>query len=56
MTVASKAAASSDLLETIVAATRHTTAAREARTPMTELVRRASRRQAQGRAFRDALA
>ena len=46
---------SSDLLETIVAATRHTTAAREVRAPIEELVRRASQRQAQGRMFRDAL-
>jgi indole-3-glycerol phosphate synthase len=46
---------SSDLLETIVAATRHTTAAREVRAPMEELVRRASQRQARGRTFRDAL-
>jgi indole-3-glycerol phosphate synthase len=45
----------SDLLETIVAATRHTTAAREVRTPIEDLVRRASRRQAKGRTFRDAL-
>ena len=51
----SAAVSSSDLLETIVAATRHTTAAREARVPIGELSRRASRRQAQGRAFRDAL-
>ena len=59
MTVASHAGsgatASSDLLETIVAATRHTTAAREVRMPIEELVRRASRHQARGRTFRDAL-
>jgi indole-3-glycerol phosphate synthase len=51
----SASVSSSDLLETIVAATRHTTAAREARVPIGELQRRASQRQAQGRAFRDAL-
>ena len=51
----SKTASSSDLLETIVAATRHTSAAREVRTPMQELVRRAAGRQARGQLFRDAL-
>ncbi len=49
------ALASSDLLDTIVAATRYTTAARELRTPMKELVRRASRRRAEGQSFREAL-
>ena len=51
----SETGSSSDLLETIVAATRHTTAAREVRAPLEELVRRASQRQARGRTFRDAL-
>ncbi len=51
----SSTASTSDLLETIVAATRHTTAARAVRTPIEELVRRASRRQARGQSFRDAL-
>jgi indole-3-glycerol phosphate synthase len=44
-----------DLLETIVAATRHTTAAREARTSFADLIRRASSRSPNGQAFRDAL-
>lgn len=48
-------AATSDLLETIVAATRHAVAVRESRIPMDDLVRQASRRQARGVAFRDAL-
>jgi indole-3-glycerol phosphate synthase len=55
MTAGTRAASSSDLLETIAAATRHTTAARETRAPIGELVRRASRRQARGVTFRDAL-
>ena len=53
--VISGTGSTSDLLETIVAATRHTIAAREARAPMEELVRCASRRQARGGTFRDAL-
>ena len=43
-----RAGLESDLLETIVAATRHTTAAREVRTPMEELVRRAQSASAAG--------
>lgn len=54
-TADTRAVSSSDLLETIVAATKQTTAARAARTPITELVRLASRRAATGRSFRDAL-
>jgi indole-3-glycerol phosphate synthase len=46
---------SSDLLETIVAATRRSVGTREARTPERELVRAASRRPPGGRAFQDAL-
>lgn len=55
MTSGMAAPLGSDLLETIVAATRHTTAARQFRTPIEDLVRSASRRQAEGRRFRDAL-
>ena len=49
MTAAS--ALGSDLLETIVAATRHTTEARARRTPIDHLERRITRRP-EGRAFR----
>jgi indole-3-glycerol phosphate synthase len=55
MTAASASAPASDLLETIVASTRHTTAAREARTPFADLIRRGSRRSPNGEAFREAL-
>jgi indole-3-glycerol phosphate synthase len=53
--IASTMAPMADLLETIVAATRHTSSAREVRTPVEDLVRRASQRQAKGRTFRDSL-
>jgi indole-3-glycerol phosphate synthase len=55
MPVVPAKASASDLLGTIVAATRHTTAAREARTPFAELSRRGSSRRPNGQAFRDAL-
>ena len=45
-----------DLLETIVAATRHTTEARERARRRSSTLRRAGQRQPQGQTFRDALA
>ena len=53
--VGTMAGSSSDLLETIVAATRQIVGVRESRTPELELVRAANRRRPGGQSFREAL-